>query len=193
MSVTGTFNDGREPERIRRGRLTPTIFPVLQARAWRVRSAGLELPAEALDGLPAAPPRPAGETVFPRAESPPGYQRAIEWRFVDGAFDKPGPATVWARPRVPLVAGEESSPLQRQMLLADPGNGLSMLLDLRHWWFINTELTAHLHRRPVGEWVGLHARTALSGQGCGLAETTLFDSSGAVGRGAQALLVGPRT
>jgi putative ABC transport system permease protein len=33
MSVTSTFNDGREPERIRLGRLTPTIFPVLQARA----------------------------------------------------------------------------------------------------------------------------------------------------------------
>jgi putative ABC transport system permease protein len=33
MSVTGTFNDGREPERIRLGRLTPTIFSVLQARA----------------------------------------------------------------------------------------------------------------------------------------------------------------
>jgi putative ABC transport system permease protein len=33
MSVTSTFNDGHEPERIRLGRLTPTIFPVLQARA----------------------------------------------------------------------------------------------------------------------------------------------------------------
>ena len=33
MSVTSTFHDGREPERIRLGRLTPTIFPVLQARA----------------------------------------------------------------------------------------------------------------------------------------------------------------
>ena len=33
MSVTSTFTDGREPERIRLGRLTPTVFTVLQARA----------------------------------------------------------------------------------------------------------------------------------------------------------------
>ena len=33
MSVTSTFSDGREPERIRLGRLTPTVFTVLQARA----------------------------------------------------------------------------------------------------------------------------------------------------------------
>jgi putative ABC transport system permease protein len=33
MSVTSTFNDGREPERIRLGRLTPTIFTVLRAPA----------------------------------------------------------------------------------------------------------------------------------------------------------------
>ena len=32
MSVTSTFSDGHEPERIRLGRLTPTIFTVLQAR-----------------------------------------------------------------------------------------------------------------------------------------------------------------
>ncbi len=32
MSVTSTFSDGHEPERIRLGRLTPTVFTVLQAQ-----------------------------------------------------------------------------------------------------------------------------------------------------------------
>jgi putative ABC transport system permease protein len=32
MSVTSTFSDGGDPERIRLGRLTPTVFSVLQAR-----------------------------------------------------------------------------------------------------------------------------------------------------------------
>src|SRR5215207_6325648 len=32
MSVTSTFSDGSEPQRIRLGRLTPTIFSVLRAR-----------------------------------------------------------------------------------------------------------------------------------------------------------------
>jgi putative ABC transport system permease protein len=34
MSVTSTFTDGGEPERIRLGRLTPTVFTVLDARAF---------------------------------------------------------------------------------------------------------------------------------------------------------------
>src|SRR5829696_3831204 len=33
MSVTSTFSDGTELERIRLGRVTPTVFDVLQARA----------------------------------------------------------------------------------------------------------------------------------------------------------------
>src|SRR5688572_5936308 len=33
MSVTSTFGDGGEPERIRLGRLTPTVFTVLDAHA----------------------------------------------------------------------------------------------------------------------------------------------------------------
>jgi hypothetical protein len=34
MSVTSTFTDGGEPERIRLGRLTLTVFSVLEARAF---------------------------------------------------------------------------------------------------------------------------------------------------------------
>jgi putative ABC transport system permease protein len=37
MSVTATFSDGGEPERIRLGRLTPTVFTVLDARAFMGR------------------------------------------------------------------------------------------------------------------------------------------------------------
>src|SRR5688572_9479961 len=37
MSVTATFTDGGEPERIRLGRLTPTVFTVLDARAFMGR------------------------------------------------------------------------------------------------------------------------------------------------------------
>ncbi|HEX7746647.1 MAG TPA: hypothetical protein VF462_15470 [Micromonosporaceae bacterium] len=115
----------------------------------------------------------------------------MEWRFVEGHFERPGPATVWARQRVPLVAGEEPSALQRLLVLADSGNGLSRTLDLT-WWFINTELTVHLHRQPAGEWMCVQARTTLGDRGAGLAETVLADDQGPVGRGAQALRVGPR-
>jgi hypothetical protein len=66
------------------------------------------------------------------------------------------------------------------------------MLDVTRWWFINTELTVHLHREPAGEWLCLRSSSILGETGVGLAESELYDESGRVGRGAQALLVGPR-
>lgn len=59
--------------------------------------------------------------------------------------------------------------------------------------FINTELTVHLFTQPVGEWVGLDARTRIGGHGVGLATSILYDASGRIGTSNQTLLVGPRT
>ncbi|OLT46725.1 TesB-like acyl-CoA thioesterase 5 [Saccharomonospora sp. CUA-673] len=118
-----------------------------------------------------------------------GYLAAMEWRRVDGAVQEPGPATVWARQRVALVAGEEPTPMQRLLAVADSGNGASNELDMRRWWFINSELTVHAHRQPEGEWIGLDAHTVLGPHGVGTARSTLHDVGGQVGGGAQALLV----
>jgi hypothetical protein len=165
---------------------------VLRARAWRIRRTELDLPAGAVAAPQPPPARPptASEIVDPAWQA--GYLHAIEWRFVAGHFESRGPALVWARQRIPLVYGEEPTPLQRLVALADSGNGLSRLLDVTKWWFINTELTVHLHRQPAGEWICVRAGTTLDDHGTGLAETTLYDDAGRVGRGAQALLVGPR-
>ena len=73
-----------------------------------------------------------------------------------------GPATAWTRLRHPLVPDEEPSPLTRVLAVADSGNGLSSELDLATWHFINPELTVHLHREAVGEWVCVDATTAIS-------------------------------
>ena len=83
----------------------------------------------------------------------------MEFRFVAGGFLEPGPATVWLRMRQPLVAGEEPSPLQRLLVAADVGNGISASLDYRRYLFINVDLTVHLERMPVGEWVCVDALT----------------------------------
>lgn len=166
--------------------------PVLRARAWRIRRTALELPTGVTTAPEPAPPRPAVASRLTDPVWQAGYLRAIEWRFVQGHFEQLGPALVWTRLRVPLVAGEQTSALQRVLVVADSGNGLSRLLDVADWWFINTELTVHLHRQPVGEWVCVRAGTTLDGHGVGLAETDLYDETGRVGRGAQALMVGPR-
>ena len=121
-----------------------------------------------------------------------GYLRAVEWRPVRGGFLEPGPAIAWTRLRVAIVDGEEPSGLERVLAVADNGNGLSMVLDMREWWFINPELTVHFEREARGEWICLDAATSIQPGGAGLAVSTLGDADGPVARGAQTLYVAPR-
>ena len=75
---------------------------------------------------------------------------------------------------------------------ADFGNGVSAELPFERFLFINADLTIHLQRPPLGEWIGLDARTLLHGGGSGLAESVLHDVHGPVGRAFQTLVVQPR-
>ena len=160
-----------------------------RAAAWRVKRTEQEgVPSR----QPTAPPLPEEADALPGGGWVDGYLSAVEWRFTHGRFDVPGPATVWTRLKHPLVPDEEPSPLQRVVAVADSGNGLSGELDLTAWHFINPELTVHLHREAVGEWVCVAAQTAISPGGAGLATTMLHDLDGPLGVGAQSLLVAPR-
>jgi Thioesterase-like superfamily len=145
-------------------------------------------------GLPAVPAESSGSPESPVQDGPwsGGYLGAMEWRWVRGHFNEPGPATVWTRMRMPLVAGEDPTPTQRVLVSADSGNGAGSALPLPSWLFVNTELTVHLLRPPTGMWVCLDAATEIGPTGGGLAVSRLSDSAGPVGRGAQALLVRPR-
>jgi hypothetical protein len=104
----------------------------------------------------------------------------------------PGPGRVWMRLRLPLVAGEEPTPLARLAATADFGNGISAVLPFERFLFINADLTIHLHRPPRGEWIGLDAHTLLHTGGTGLAESVIHDVDGPVGRAFQTLVVEPR-
>jgi hypothetical protein len=163
--------------------------PAMRARSWRIRKAGLDLPAVALAPV-AAPPMPASDTTLP--DSPGGFLGTLQMRFVEGRWTESGPATVWARLRVPLVDGEPASGLQRLMVLADCGNGLSSVLPITDWLFINPDLVVHLNRYPRGEWMCSEATTTVDPDGFGLASSRLYDETGAVGRGAQSLYIAPR-
>ena len=161
---------------------------VARAEAWRVlrttqEVASRDRPAPPLP--PPAPPAPLGDWID-------GYLSAVEWRFTTGAFGEVGPATAWARLLHPIVPDEAPTPLARVLAVADSGNGLSSELPITGWHFINPELTVHLHREAVGEWVCLDARTAVSPGGAGLATSVLSDEAGPLGVGAQSLLVAPR-
>ena len=181
---------------------------LIRATAWRLRTGPVELPAEPAAGenaggaaepssklRPGYSPRGPGYSsprdFFPTGEQV-GYHTAMEYRFAAGAFLEPGPATVWMRMRHPLVAGEEPTALQRVLVAADSGNGVSAALDWRRYLFINVDLTVHLHRLPEGEWVCLDAITIPEENGVGLADTALYDERGPIGRAAQTLLVRER-
>jgi hypothetical protein len=162
---------------------------VARASAWRVRRTEASTVPDRHQDPPALPAD--GGLVLP-AGWVDGYLSAVEWRTARGSFVEPGPAALWTRLRHPLLGDEEPTGLQRAMAVADSGNGVSGELSLRQWLFINPELTVHLHRDPVGEWVCLDATTAITTGGVGLATSVLSDLGGPVGVGAQSLLVTPR-
>jgi Acyl-CoA thioesterase C-terminal domain/Acyl-CoA thioesterase N-terminal domain len=167
---------------------------LMRARGWRLRKAKLDLPGEALlASQPPAPPEEGRAGEFFPTDQEHGYHSAMEVRFVAGGWLEPGPATAWLRMRQPLVAGEEPTPLQRLLVAADVGNGISASLDFRRFLFINVDLTVHLERMPKGEWIGVDAATMPRPKGLGTAESTLFDvDNGRVGRSLQTLLISER-
>ncbi|HTA36712.1 MAG TPA: thioesterase family protein [Solirubrobacteraceae bacterium] len=116
---------------------------------------------------------------------------AMEMRAGEDAT-RLGPARVWMRLRHPLLPREPLTPLARLAATADFGNGISAALPFDRFLFINADLTVHLLRRPVGEWIGLDACTRLLAGGTGVAESVLHDGHGAVGRAFQTLVVQAR-
>jgi hypothetical protein len=167
----------------------PDGVEVVRARALKVARAGVSAgPAERLS------PGPDGGQVvdFPFSGGPLFPVDAMEIRFVAGSFTEPGPSRSWFRLRVPLVSGEEPSGYQRLAAAADFPNGIATELDWGRWVFINPDLTIHIEREPVGEWIGLDAVMRVAANGCGQSEAVLFDELGRVGRSLQTLYVAER-
>ena len=140
-------------------------------------------------------PAPGGapDSYPPMPQSGFGYGDSIEWRSVSGGMLEPGPARVWTRPRVAVVAGREPSALQRAVLVGDSASGVSAELDWNRWSFVNTDLDVHLLRPVEGEWILLDARTRIGPSGSGLAASTLYDTQGVIGATTQLLAVSPRS
>lgn len=164
--------------------------PVLKARAWRMVGADTTAVA-AGQGAPLPPPEGCAPMAVPERWRC-GYLAALEWRSVSGGIFTPGDAVVWARLRGQVVEGEEPTAAQRLFAVVDSASGVSSRLDIDQWYAINTDLTAHLHRPPVGEWFALDATTVIGPTGVGLATSEVHDAEGPVGRTAQSLFVRER-
>ncbi|HEY8764790.1 MAG TPA: thioesterase family protein [Solirubrobacteraceae bacterium] len=162
---------------------------VVRARALQVQAANA--PATALVPAPDGPEEGAPNDL--EAPYRPMFAPdTMEIRFVAGEFRARGPATAWFRMRVPLVEGEEATPLQSLAAAGDFGNGISSPLNWDEYVFINPDLTLYIDRPPQGEWICLDARTTIAEGGIGVSESVLYDRAGMVGRATQALLVAPR-
>jgi Thioesterase-like superfamily len=166
---------------------------VVRASAAAIRHADLPVGDDAPDDGRAAVPEPGPEHGRPldfgvTDEGPAFHRTGMDVRIVGGDTG-PGPAQAWFRLHRPLVAGEEPTSLQLAAAAADFGNGVSWVVPVEQWIFVNPDLTLHLARRPQGEWIGLHALTLPSDEGTALAESVVFDDAGRVGRAVQSLIL----
>jgi hypothetical protein len=155
-------------------------------RAWLARATDT---APLAGGAPPRAPGPQDTPVWdPAADWPGGFIESIEVRRT---LVEPGRGTVWVRTGHALVADEDASPLARAAGLLDAANGMSVRADPREVAFPNLDLTAHLHRSPTGDWVGLDTTVTFGPSGAGLTHSFLHDEHGPTGALAQSLVVRP--
>jgi hypothetical protein len=176
------------------GRLIAEGKDVARFTALMQREDDLPVPEGTPGHPPPAAPKPPSEcpiVTMNFADGSFGYADLVENRLAAGHFFK-GPCAAWFRLNHPLIKGERPSPYQRVAVAADSGNGISAALDFAKYVFLNCDLTINLFRRPEGEWVCLEARSLFGANGCGLAESALFDERGMIGRATQSLAVRAR-
>ncbi len=147
-----------------------------------------ELPVH--DGPAPPPPQDCPPVNMDFFQASPNYDDSLEQTLASGGIGS-GQTQMWIRPRMPLVAGEEMTGLQRLLVVADSGNGVSMVLDKERFNFTNPDLTVNIRRVPEGEWLCLDAVTHCQPSGLGMAESRIWDARGVAANGTQNLLLEP--
>src|SRR5215469_9538960 len=154
--------------------------PVSRCTAVFLRADPAASPPVAPGAAPAIGPdasRPVPEHV--RAWSP--FFMGVDTRVAEGDLLRPGPAAAWFHLLRPLVAGEENSALVHAVAAADLAAGISAVVNLREWSFVNPDLTIALWRVPQLPWILLAAETHVGDQGTGVARGLLSDKAGPFG------------
>lgn len=192
--TTAVRRDGRRIQAVDVSLLDDGL-ELARASVLRIRTDGdVEIPEEGVAPAGPAPQPDDDDEAAPGAEPEwlPGFVRAVDMRNVVGYAGRPGPRFVWCRLRCPVVAGEKPSAVQALVALSDYASGLGNPLDFFRYTSINPDISLHVARRPVGEWVGIDAVTHLTSEGIGMSEAALFDIDGQVGRVSMALVIDRR-
>lgn len=166
---------------------------VVRASVLKIRDAVVDLPDKSSNEAVTLPGPDRGrgpEGVLGGGTN--AFISGLDLRVVRGGFRERGPGAIWFRLHRPIVAGETISPLMRAAATSDFCNGVSSVLDFRHWTFINADLSINLARMPVGEWILLDAQTWLGENGAGIAFAKLGDERGYFGRAVQSLVIEKR-
>ncbi len=165
--------------------------PVARAHAWLLAES--DTAALVRDATPAIPTEgSAPAPAFFAAVQDAGFLGACEWRFVPAGDT--GVQRCWVRARVPLVAGEQPSPLVQVFSVIDAANGISARMDPVEVTWMNMDMTVHLHRPPRLDdgWVGIVADQQIGPTGLGTTASEIYDADGHFARGAQTLLIARR-
>ena len=176
---------------IRPGRTIELVESVMQAdgktcisaRAWRMATndtsslAGLE---DATVYHPEEYPAWTGIKKWPG-----GYIESIQARRCDDS--RPGRGIVWLHNDLPMVEGTETSDFTRLIGMIDTANGVAPRQEEITWAFPNVDLQGHMHRLPVGQWLGLQTAQQYGTDGIGLTSAVLHDVHGPFGRSEQIL------
>jgi hypothetical protein len=196
---------------VTRDRLTPSVTVLREGRKARTVEASLlqagkpvarctavfltvdaaSTPPVATAGAPPTGPDD-GRPVPPPVRRWSPFFTGVDTRVIAGDLLAPGPASAWFDFRRPLVEGEPNSPLVHAVSAADLASGISAVVDLRAWSFINADLTVVLWRAPDAPWMLLEAETFVGDAGTGVAHGRLSDRRGMFGACAQTLLFGRR-
>jgi len=120
------------------------------------------------------------------------HASSVEHRSRDNALSGAGAASDWIRVGADLLPGLPLSPFERVGCAADFGNGISSSLPFEDYSYVNADLSVHVFRLPVDEWVQVDAVTHVDGHGVGMAESVLLDRLGLLGHACQSLVVAAR-
>lgn len=165
--------------------LTHAGRPAVLLRAWLMQQAETaELAGTELPSLPPPADLPRWDPTVVWAG---GFIASAEVRRVE---ERPGRAAYWVRTEVALL-DEPVSSTARCAGLFDIANGMTVRVSPSRVAFPNVDLTAHLFRQPVGDWLGFDTTVSFGPTGRGLTSSVLHDVEGPFGTLAQSLTVRP--
>jgi hypothetical protein len=157
-----------------------------RARALRIRDldvasfAGMPRSTSTHNPSSALPPPVGLESVEHREGVADFLRYGAEMRRTREPID--GLHAVWCRLRVPVVAGEAVRATSRATLPLDIVNLMGVSLDPNRASSINADVTGHLCRAPVGEWVALTGHTYYAHDVAhGVSMATMSDRDGVFG------------